>query len=295
MLTNYARGWRRLAPLFSIRAYRHICRPVELNPWLDATGRGTFPNAVRGIVRAQKAMLQPAEPTRSGEFKPVPFDRKLAEKAGVEIHARDSRNLSIIDSDSVDIVLSDPPYFDNIAYAELSAFFKPWMRHLGLIARGPAAIDIGTLGGQKRDRTSTGAFTEGLGQCLKEVARVLKADGRFVFTFQNAHGEAWGSLGEALASAGLEVLSVFPLLGDKPHGLHKHSNSISWDAVLVCRVRAEKRQGRARPAKEIWVASQIARWRKKLATVVEAKFSQADEANLAAALTIQWELSQLRK
>ena len=42
MMTNYAFGWRRLAPLFSIRAFRHVPRPVEINPWLDGTGRGTY-------------------------------------------------------------------------------------------------------------------------------------------------------------------------------------------------------------------------------------------------------------
>jgi hypothetical protein len=41
MMTNYAFGWRRLAPLFSIRAFRHVPRPIELNPRLDGTGRGT--------------------------------------------------------------------------------------------------------------------------------------------------------------------------------------------------------------------------------------------------------------
>jgi len=51
MMTNYAFGWRRLAPLFAIRAYRHVPRPVELNPWIDGTGRGTYPNAVRSIMR----------------------------------------------------------------------------------------------------------------------------------------------------------------------------------------------------------------------------------------------------
>jgi putative DNA methylase len=52
MMTYYAFGWRRLAPLFSIRAFRHVTRPVEINPWLDGTGRGTFPNAVRQVQRA---------------------------------------------------------------------------------------------------------------------------------------------------------------------------------------------------------------------------------------------------
>ena len=52
MLTYYAFGWRRIAPLFTIRAFRHVSRPVEINPWLDGTGRGTFPNAVRQVQRA---------------------------------------------------------------------------------------------------------------------------------------------------------------------------------------------------------------------------------------------------
>ena len=34
MMTSYAFGWRRAVPLFSVRAFRHIPRPVELNPWL---------------------------------------------------------------------------------------------------------------------------------------------------------------------------------------------------------------------------------------------------------------------
>ena len=32
-----------IAPLFTIRAFRHVSRPVEINPWLDGTGRGRFP------------------------------------------------------------------------------------------------------------------------------------------------------------------------------------------------------------------------------------------------------------
>lgn len=42
-MAHYAFGWRRLAPLFSVRAYRHVARPVEINPWLDDVGRGPAP------------------------------------------------------------------------------------------------------------------------------------------------------------------------------------------------------------------------------------------------------------
>jgi putative DNA methylase len=43
MMCGYSGGWWRLSALFAIRAYRHIARPVEINPWLEHNGRGTFP------------------------------------------------------------------------------------------------------------------------------------------------------------------------------------------------------------------------------------------------------------
>jgi len=39
-----------------------------------------------------------------------------------------------IGDETIDLVITDPPYFDNIAYSELADFFHPWMRQLGLIA-----------------------------------------------------------------------------------------------------------------------------------------------------------------
>ena len=71
MLTHYAFGWRRLAPLFSIRAYRHVTRPVEINPWLDGTGRGTFPNAIRQVQRAIEFAREPEVAHLDGGFDAV--------------------------------------------------------------------------------------------------------------------------------------------------------------------------------------------------------------------------------
>ena len=71
-LAGYATDWRRLSPLFSIRAFRHIARPVEINPWLDGTGRGTFPNAVRQVQRAIAFARAPREPLLAGGFRPAP-------------------------------------------------------------------------------------------------------------------------------------------------------------------------------------------------------------------------------
>lgn len=38
-----------------------------------------------------------------------------------------------VDDESIDLVLTDPPYLDYIAYSELGHFFAPWMHRFGLI------------------------------------------------------------------------------------------------------------------------------------------------------------------
>src|SRR5262249_15727247 len=132
MLTYYAFGWRRIAPLFTIRAFRHVCRPVEINPWLDGTGRGTFPNAVRQVQRAIDFARGPEVAhldggfIHSGSLDPMEGQRCL-------IVQGDSRTLARVRDKSIDLILPDPPYFDNIAYSELSDFFLPWLQEFGLI------------------------------------------------------------------------------------------------------------------------------------------------------------------
>ena len=61
MYTAYAFGYRRVSPMFSIHSYRHITRPVEINPWLDGIGRGTFPNVVGKIAKAVAFAKAPTE------------------------------------------------------------------------------------------------------------------------------------------------------------------------------------------------------------------------------------------
>src|SRR5262249_32114878 len=140
MLTSYAFGWRRLAPLFAIRAYRHVPRPVEINPWLDGVGRGTFPNAVRQVQRAVNFARAPKEPLGDGGFRSV-SDLAGAPGRVASIRQVDARSLDGVPDHSVNLILTDPPYFDNIAYSELSEFFLPWLEQLRVVgaSRGPVS------------------------------------------------------------------------------------------------------------------------------------------------------------
>jgi hypothetical protein len=60
MYSFYAFGYKRLCPLFSVHSYRHITRPVEVNPWVPGA-RGTFINAIAKIRRALEYAKGPAD------------------------------------------------------------------------------------------------------------------------------------------------------------------------------------------------------------------------------------------
>lgn len=285
MLTHYAFGWRRLAPLFSIRAYRHVTRPVEINPWLDGTGRGTFPNTVRQVQRAIDFARAPTVAHLDGGF--VRSGSLNSNGHRRVILNGDSRDLTGVGDRSVDLILTDPPFFDNIAYAELSDFFLPWLQAFGLITPagdGQATLSA-NLAARTRDDEGHDAFRRGLAECFVQMRRVLKDDGRLVFSYQHRTPAGWDALAFALARGGWLPIQVFPLLGNSGSGLHRHEGTIMWDAVTVCRkgrVRAVDRLSVGTgPAAE---AVALARsWAGRLNGVKGTPFRNADRANLQSA------------
>jgi putative DNA methylase len=265
MMTAYAASWRRLTPLFSIRAFRHIPRPVELNPWCDGTGRGTYPNTVRKLMRAADFARAPKEPVKKGGFKSVPPRRSATASKIVCATAQD---LAFVADSTVDMVLTDPPYFDNIAYSELAEFFLPWMQLVGLVSESDCRdrIVLESLIARRNDTEATTRFTAGLSGAFAEVARVLKADGLLVFSFRHAVPDAWYALTVALARAAFRATHVLPAPGEAGVGLHAHEGTGLWDAVFVLR------KGHPRcdedllvgPAGEAHVEALIEKWARKL-------------------------------
>ncbi len=278
MLTCYAFGWRRLVPLFAVRGYRHVPRPVEINPWLDGTGRGTFPNAVRQLERAAAFARAPAEPERDGGFRAVA--PRSAPKP--RIVNRDSRKLVGIADDSVDVILTDPPYFDNIAYGELSEFFRPWLARLGLLETTARRRNLAAVA---RDEDEADEFVHRLGQAFGEMARVLKADGLITLTYRHVSAVGWDAFARAAATANLRCVQLFPLLAESTNGLHTHAGSGIWDAVYV--LRPGGTPSATLTAKQVESArAHAALWAERLASGVPHPFAAADRTNFARAALV---------
>lgn len=290
MLTHYAFGWRRLAPLFSVRSYRHVTRPVEINPWLDGTGRGTFPNAVKQVGRAVSWAKSPVEALRGGGFRQTPPlpDISRHDSPNVRILHRNSQSLRFIPDSSVSICLTDPPYFDNIAYSELSDFFLPWLQLFGLIKPDGGSMPYGfseNLSATSRSSQAVLDFQAALGSCFSEVARVLKPNGRMIFTYQHRSPAGWLGLAGALASADLVPVQLFPLPGDGEKGLHTHDGSIKWDAVFVLKRGRPQifrdTAGNLLLSREslLWAQARHRSWKRRLSRLKGGFFREPDSLN----------------
>ena len=281
MMTAYAGGWRRLTPIFSIRAYRHVARPVELNPWLTQNGRGTYPNAVRSVTRAATWLKEQQEHTVEGGFHNV----HTPTPGNISVRIGDARNLKHINSSSIDLVITDPPYVNYISYSELAHFFTPWMRRFGLVPPGAVkGFSKKQLAPKSRTQESLELFKNQIQQAFMEIRRIVKEDGRVVLSYQFSGEDGWLFLGSALAEAGVIPSVVFPILGDSDAGLHKSVDKPRWDAILVCRPGARMRNLEFIDADKALAEVELQRWQERNPKV---KLNQADKKNFFYALVLQ--------
>ncbi|MCA9280973.1 MAG: hypothetical protein H6812_06095 [Phycisphaeraceae bacterium] len=201
-------------------------------------------------------------------------------------------------SESVDIVLTDPPYFDNINYSELSEFFAPWMKALSLISgKGTRAILAQSIVAGKPGSKAAEDFAGSLGSVFAEMRRVLKPDGLVVFTFRHTHSEAWNCLGTAIQLGGLAVTRVFPMPGEAGTGLHVAEGTGLWDAVFVLR-QADPMKGNAPlmvPANgHLQAGSEAQRWLEQLRRAA-IPFTSTDAKALKSALLVKAALTPVRR
>jgi putative DNA methylase len=240
--------------LFAHHIFRPPRTPLEANPWGAGNSSGSFSALFRRrLVAAQRYCQHPFElavaPTGArlagrkvfGLCSPlrVNLADSFGQLARAEAHALilngDSSRLPVPDR-SIDLVVTDPPYFDNVHYSELADFFYCWLRG-PLAKRRPAFAKSTTRSPREVQGTSEAEFGERLGGVLKECTRVLKPQGTIAFTFHHSRREGWLGLVRALRIAGLQVSAAHPVVGELPAATPKRQarEPIVLDLVVVCR------------------------------------------------------------
>ena len=177
-----------------------------------------------------------------------------------------SEDLSGVPDRSVDAVITDPPYFDNLQYSELADFFYVWLR---LALKDTYPWFAPELSGRSREivkndklNKTTEFFNEGLRRVFTECHRTLKDDGLLVFTFHHNKLWAWQGIGQLLLNAGFYV-SASPLVrSEGKSGYHSSEGNIKYDCVMVCRKRPSPHEDQLRSSREA-VLGEAANWTRR--------------------------------
>jgi len=134
----------------------------------------------------------------------------------------------------VDLVVTDPPFFDNVHYSELADFFFAWQQ---LCPSPFVGKCMTTRHAEEVQDTSAEQFAAKLRAVFAECCRVLREDGLLVFTYHHSRMDGWTSLADAVVGAGFSLVNCHPVKSEMSVAAPKSQakEPIQLDVVLVCR------------------------------------------------------------
>lgn len=262
MFCKYDTSHHYITDIFRQHNYALSNCPVESNCFDLPRGRGSFRAFVNLVKEAKEYCVQPFEryfengKKKKAEFS-VPIKGKLTDDfedlengSNVMLLCGSSEYVPIPDK-SVDAVVTDPPYYGNVMYSELSDFFYVWQR---LILKDiyphfesnltPKATEVIKNSAQGKGEEE---FLEGLTRIFEESARKLKDDGLMVFTFHHKEPEAWSAVLQSVLDSGFFVKAIYPIRSEMKTSTHiMDQANIEYDTIVVCRKRQEE------PSKRSW-------------------------------------------
>jgi adenine-specific DNA methylase len=254
LLCEYHRKNHYVYNLFRKHAFPATLNPCENNPWGARFGTGTFKNFFKKTVKVKDYAYNPYEIyiDTEGSTQRIPMKQQIVadvtydltstirnNEQKVELYCHSSSHIDLLD-ESVDLVITDPPYYDNVQYAELADFYYVWLR-LGLKDKYPwFESEYSPKGDEivkniKRGKDSE-SFQKALSGVFKEISRVLKRDGIFIFTFHHRQFKAWISLIQSLIEQNFVITSIYPVHSEmKTSTQIRGTASVGIDVIFVCR------------------------------------------------------------
>lgn len=236
--------------MFSHHILKPERTPIEANVWGTPKSSGSFSNLFRSrLLRALEYRAAPREvaldetrhatpvsaPFTGETEKAIPGDGRFTPR-GVYL-ACGSSDATGLPTASVDFVVTDPPFFDNVHYSELADFFHAWQV---LHPRGFIPDAATTRHAREVQDTDADAFASKLRAVFAECHRVLKDDGLLVFSYHHSRADGWASLAEAIFGADFSVVEAHPVRAEMSGATPKAqaSEPIQLDVLIVCRKRA---------------------------------------------------------
>ncbi len=170
----------------------------------------------------------------------------------IQINLASADSLFHIADKSIPLVVTDPPYYGAVPYADLIDFFYVWMKRI-LNDVSPELFST-EICDREREAVANPSRFRNMGASPEELAnqdyeakmalafaeyyRVLRDDGVMTVQFNHKDSGAWDVLAKSLIDAGFEITASWAVSTENPQNLHQaQKNSVSSTVLLVCRKR----------------------------------------------------------
>ena len=213
-------------------------------------GSGGWANIIEKFRKAKAYCDSPFEIRRQGRRKeiiPIKGEwigdnsngKHQEERRSVELRCCDAAEAELAPS-TLDAVLTDPPYYGNVQYAELMDFCYVWLRRL--VKNEPEAFGNPStrnpqeLTGNEDMGRGLDHFAQGLSHVFQQMAKALKPGAPLAFTYHHNDFAAYNPIAVAILDAGLTCSASLPCPAEMGASIHINGTGSSIiDTVFVCR------------------------------------------------------------
>lgn len=283
----YDVGYDKLAPFFSNPNYAPKARYIE-NTSFSKLGRGNLTSIAETVIEGLEWSRTPWEVAPPSHRDETDEPRLMLEDGilpGAQIKCGSSSEIPSFADRTFDLVITDPPFGDNIFYSDLSNFFHAWLRL-------PLRHDYPELFEQTKTPNAQEAlaprllsedeandyYRVRLTACWAESCRVLKDGGLLAFTFHHSEPAQWAIVLESLFDAGFLLEQTFPIASDeqKGEGGQFGAKGTEYDIIHVCRKRLAEPTPVSWAKMRQWVKAELGRLKLLLAAYKASELSEAD-------------------
>ena len=243
--------------MFSHHILKPEKQPLESNVWGTPRSSGSFSTLFkRRILKAIEYKRRPFEISLKNDDHRVktikvfessiplgnqvsPDFKTFSIGSRLYLACGDSSTLDLPDK-TVDHIITDPPFFDNVFYSELADFFYVWLR---MILDDDIYQDNTTRSEHEVQDGDPIQFARKLTRVFCECNRVLKDDGLLIFTYHHSKKEGWQSVLDTLRQSGFIVSDAHPIKSEMAVATPKAQTKepINYDIILVCK-KGNRRQ-----------------------------------------------------
>lgn len=183
----------------------------------------------------------------------APLHKRLGGKAPPVTILNSTGANTGLPENSVDLVCVDPPYYNNVQYAELSDYFYVWQRRTlkdlypELFRRRVTNKRDEAVANPARDGSAAGAAQEYqrlMGEIFAECRRVIKNNGIMTIMFTHKTQNAWEALTRSLIEKGWTITSSMPVESESTASMHQKDMAAAASSIfLTCRKREDTEGG----------------------------------------------------